>query len=167
MIYIYMAKNMYRTEVNVVVMTKDKQIRMEKALNEFIEKLRDKLGDNLVSVVLFGSSAREDWDESSDLDLLIIVEEYAEIESILIDICVGIVMDYGVSIAPIIWDVDDLNANIKYKSPLFLTLLLGYEIVYDRSNYFRNKIREIKKEDIPVFTFVGRHKEWKSSEISL
>ena len=140
---------------------------MEKALNEFIEKLRDKLGTHLVSVVLFGSSAREDWDESSDFDLLIIVEEYDEIETILIDICVGIVMDYGVSIAPIIWDVEDLNANIKYKSPLFLTLLLGYEIVYDRSNYFRNKIRRIKKEDIPEFTFVGRHKEWRSSEISL
>ena len=148
-------------------MTKNKQIRMEKALNKFIEKLRDKLGTHLVSVVLFGSCAREDWDESSDLDLLIIVEEYDEIEPLLIDICVGIVMDYGVSIAPIIWDVEDLNANIKYKSPLFLTLLLGYKIVYDRSNYFRNKIRGIKKKDIPEFTFVGRHKEWKSSEISL
>jgi len=140
---------------------------MEKALNEFIEKLQDKLGTHLVSVILFGSCAREDWDESSDLDLLIIVEEYDEIEPLLIDICVGIVMDYGVSIAPIIWDVEDLNANITYKSPLFLTLLLGYKIVDDRGNYFRNKIRGIKKKDIPEFTFVGRHKEWKSSEISL
>lgn len=148
-------------------MTKNKQIRMEKALNEFIEKLQDKLGTHLVSVILFGSCAREDWDESSDLDLLIIVEEYDEIEPLLIDICVGIVMDYGVSIAPIIWDVEDLNANITYKSPLFLTLLLGYKIVDDRGNYFRNKIRGIKKKDIPEFTFVGRHKEWKSSEISL
>ena len=153
--------------INLVVMTKSKQIRMDKALNKFIEKLGERLGDNLVSVVLFGSSAREDWDESSDLDLLIIVEEYDEIETILIDICVGIVMDYGVSIAPIIWDVEDLNANIKYKSPLFLTLLLGYKILYDETNFFRNKIREIKKKDIPEFTFVGRHKEWRSSEISL
>ncbi|MDI6811093.1 MAG: nucleotidyltransferase domain-containing protein [archaeon] len=143
------------------------QVRMEKSLDEFMEKLRDKLGDNLVSVVLFGSSAREEWDERSDLDLLIIVEEYEEMESILIDTCVGIVLDYGVSIAPIIWDVEDLNANITYKSPLFLTLLLGYKIIYDRGNFFRDKIREIKKGDIPEFTFVGRHKEWRSSEISL
>jgi len=140
---------------------------MEKALNEFIEKLRDKLKTHLVSVVLFGSSAREDWDESSDLDLLIIIEEYDEIEPLLIDICVGIVLDYGVSIAPIIWDVKDLTANIKYKSPLFLTLLLGYKILYDKINFFRNKIREIKKEEIPEFTFVGRYKRWGSSEISL
>jgi len=148
-------------------MKMNKQMRIEEALNEFIEKLRERLGNPLVSVVLFGSSAREDWDERSDLDLLIIVEEYEEMESTLIDTCVGIVMDYGVSIAPIIWDVEDLNANITYKSPLFLTLLLGYKIVYDRSNFFRNKIREIKKKDIPEFTFVGRHKEWRSSEILL
>lgn len=145
----------------------NKQIRREKALDEFTEKLRDKLGDNLVSAVLFGSSAREDWDESSDLDLLIIVEEYDEIERILIDICVGIVLDYGISIAPIIWDIEDLNANINYKSPLFLTLLFGYEIWYDKNNFFRGKIRGIKKEEIPEFTFVGRHKEWRSSEILL
>ena len=148
-------------------MKKGKQIRIEKALNEFTEKLRDQLGDNFVSAVLFGSCAREDWDESSDLDLLIIVEEYEEMESTLIDTCVGIVLDYGVSIAPIIWNVEDQDANIKYKSPLFLTLLLGYEIVYDKGNFFRDKIRRIKKEEIPEFTFVGRHKEWKSSEISL
>ena len=145
----------------------NKQIRIERALNEFTEKLRDKLGDNFVSAVLFGSSAREDWDESSDLDLLIIVEEYEEIESTLIDLCVGIVLDYGVSIAPIIWNVEDLDANITYKSPLFLTLLLGYELVYDKGNFFRDKIRGIKKEEIPEFTFVGRHKKWRSSEISL
>ena len=145
----------------------DKQIRIDRALNQFIEELGDKLGKNFVSAVLFGSSAREDWDESSDLDLLIIVEKYDEIESILIDICVGIILDYGVSIAPIIWDVEDLNANITYKSPLFLTLLLGYNIWYDKNTFFRNKIREIKKKDIPEFTFVGRHKEWRSSEISL
>jgi len=145
---------------------KDEEIQ-ESALKEFTGSLREKLADNLVSVVLFGSSARGDMDESSDLDILIIVEEYEETESTLIDICVGIVLNYGVSIVPIIWDVEDLNANMKHKSPLFLTLLLGHKIWYDKNNFFENKIREIKKEEIPEFTFVGRHKEWRSSEILL
>jgi predicted nucleotidyltransferase len=139
----------------------------ESALKEFTVSLREKLAYNLVSVVLFGSYARGDMDESSDLDILIILEEYEEIESALIDTCVRIVLDYGVSIAPITWDIEDLNANIKYKSPLFLTLLLGHKIWYDKNNFFENKIREIKKEEIPEFSFVGRHKEWRSSEISL
>jgi len=145
----------------------DKQIRMARALNHFIEKLKNKLGNRLVAAVLFGSSARGDWDESSDLDLLIIVERYDEIESFLIDISVEIIMDHGVSIAPLVWDINDFEANILHKSPLFLTLLLGYTLWYDKNNFFRNKLRAIKKEDIPEFTFVGRQKEWRSSEILL
>jgi predicted nucleotidyltransferase len=141
--------------------------RVDSALNHFIENLKDSLGDHLVAAVLFGSSARDDWDESSDLDLLIIVEKYVELESFILDACVEIIMDSGVSIAPLIWDTDDFDANILHKSPLFLTLLLGYTIWYDRNNFFRNRIRGIKKEDIPEFTFVGRQKEWRSSEISL
>jgi predicted nucleotidyltransferase len=148
-------------------MKMNEKIQMEEALNEFIEKLEDGLENHLVSVVLFGSCARGDWDEKSDLDLLIIVKEYDEIEPLLIDIGVEIVLNYGVSIVPIIWDVEDLNANIKYKSPLFLTLLLGYRILYDEVNFFRNKVRGIKKKEMPEFIFVGRHKKWRSSEISL
>ena len=140
---------------------------MDRALNHFIEKLKNKLGDRLVAAVLFGSSARGDWDESSDLDLLIIVERYDEIESFLVDICVEIIMDHGVSIAPLVWDIDDFEANILHKSPLFLTLLLGYTLQYDKNSFFRNKIKGIKKEEIPEFTFVGRQQEWRSSEISL
>jgi predicted nucleotidyltransferase len=143
----------------------DKHIRMDRALNHFIEKLKDKVGDRLVATVLFGSSAREDCDESSDLDLLIIVEKYDDIESFLIDLWVEIIMDHGVSIAPLVWDVEDFDANILHKSPLFLTLLLGYTIRYDKNNFIRNKLRAIKKEEIPEFTFVGRQKEWRSSEI--
>ncbi len=145
----------------------DKEIRMNRALSHFIEKLKGTLGDRLVAAVLFGSSARGDWDERSDLDLLIIVERYVEIESFLIDICVEIIVDHGVSIAPLVWDINDFEANILHKSPLFLTLLLGYTIWYDKNNFFRNKLRAIKKEEIPEFTFVGRQKEWRSSEISL
>ena len=62
-------------------------------------------------------------------------------------------------------NVSDFEANILHKSPLFLTLLLGYTLRYDKNNFFRNKLRAIKKEEIPEFTFVGRQKEWRSSEI--
>jgi hypothetical protein len=76
-------------------------------------------------------------------------------------------MAHGVSIAPLVWDIEDFEANIQHKSPLFLTLLLGYTIRYDKNNFFRNKLSAIKKEEIPEFTFVGRQKEWRSSEILL
>ncbi|MEM0037111.1 MAG: nucleotidyltransferase domain-containing protein, partial [Candidatus Korarchaeum sp.] len=39
-----------------------------------VESLKAKLGDNLVSVVLFGSVARGEADEGSDIDLLVVLE---------------------------------------------------------------------------------------------
>lgn len=134
----------------------------ERALNEFIERLREKLADNLVSAVLFGSCARGDRDESSDLDFLIIVGEYEEIESTLIDTYVGIVLDYGVSIAPIIWNVEDLNANIKYNlikmdiAGAELSALRGMESLIDQKDRCPIIICEIHPEELRGFGYTDK-----------
>ena len=43
------------------------------ALAELVERLRRRYGDDLLRVVLFGSKARGDFDEESDLDVLVVV----------------------------------------------------------------------------------------------
>jgi predicted nucleotidyltransferase len=48
--------------------------REKAALSEFITKLRDEYADKVILVVLFGSKARGDFDEESDLDVLVVVE---------------------------------------------------------------------------------------------
>lgn len=42
---------------------------------EFLEKAREKQGDNLVGVILFGSVARGEADRASDIDIQAIVED--------------------------------------------------------------------------------------------
>ena len=42
-------------------------------LAAFVERLRQHYGDDLQRVVLFGSKARGDFDDESDLDLLVVV----------------------------------------------------------------------------------------------
>src|SRR3972149_3240951 len=44
------------------------------ALAELVERLRQRYGDDLLRVVLFGSKARGDFDEESDLDVLVVVK---------------------------------------------------------------------------------------------
>ncbi len=42
------------------------------ALNEFVKALKDKYKDKIKKIILFGSYARGDYNEESDIDILII-----------------------------------------------------------------------------------------------
>ena len=42
------------------------------ALNEFVKTLKGRYGDRIKKIILFGSYARGDYDEESDIDILII-----------------------------------------------------------------------------------------------
>ena len=56
-------------------------------IKEFLQKLRQHLGDRLKEVILFGSRARGDWEEGSDYDFLIIVDKKTkEVRNIVLDI---------------------------------------------------------------------------------
>ena len=46
-----------------------------KPVREFLEEARERQGENLVAVILFGSVARGEADRASDIDIQIIVEE--------------------------------------------------------------------------------------------
>ena len=52
-----------------------------KAIEEFLQRLRKAEGDNLLSVVLFGSVARGDDNEDSDIDVFILLKNYDKAES--------------------------------------------------------------------------------------
>lgn len=45
----------------------------QRATAEYVERLRDHYGDQLVTVVLYGSRARGDADKESDVDLLVVL----------------------------------------------------------------------------------------------
>ena len=53
----------------------DSQYRLERILAEYREQLREVLGDDLDSVVLFGSQARGDAADDSDIDVLCIMKD--------------------------------------------------------------------------------------------
>jgi len=56
-------------------------------IKEFLQRLRQHLGDRLKEVILFGSRARDDWEEGSDYDFLIIVDKKTkEVRNIVLDI---------------------------------------------------------------------------------
>lgn len=46
-----------------------------RALDQFVERLKDELGDDLIAVWLYGSRARGERHEESDIDVLVITRE--------------------------------------------------------------------------------------------
>ena len=48
----------------------------KKAINELIEKLKETYGDNLVKVILYGSKARGNSTQDSDIDVMVILKDY-------------------------------------------------------------------------------------------
>lgn len=78
---------------------------IEPIVREFKAALQDLYGDRLGDVVLYGSYARGDYDDESDIDLMILLNDedvntYAEIRKI-IDIEVQLLLRYGLAISPL------------------------------------------------------------------
>jgi predicted nucleotidyltransferase len=48
-------------------------------VKKYCEALGRLLGDRLVSVMLFGSVARGEWDENSDIDVIVVVEGWGDL----------------------------------------------------------------------------------------
>lgn len=71
--------------------------REEEALKEFVKEVKGKYGDRIKKIVLFGSYARGDYSEESDVDVLIIGGATL---SDLIDISFPLLLKYGVCISP-------------------------------------------------------------------
>lgn len=86
-------------------------------LTEILDKVvlfsKDIFKDKLTDVILFGSYARGDFDEESDIDILVVAnllpEEMTSYRSKLDSICGEMLFDYGVLVSIIEKDYDTYN----------------------------------------------------------
>lgn len=77
-------------------------------LDRFTRNLRQEFGDNLVLVKLYGSKARGDWQDESDIDIFIVVEDKTRrIERIIRDFAVRISIKFEKTISVITYSYDE------------------------------------------------------------
>jgi predicted nucleotidyltransferase len=81
-----------------------------KALQEVKSKLIELLGDKLKRFVLFGSRARGDADETSDIDVAVVVADLTkEVKRKIIDCVVEVEIKYLVPISIIVFSEDEFR----------------------------------------------------------
>ena len=99
-------------KVKVKTMT-DKIIKI---LKEFKSELSKILGSKLIDIILFGSYARGDFTQESDVDVLIIVKEKPTIEeeNEISRLCLKFILKYGFVISAITYPKEFFNSNSSF-----------------------------------------------------
>jgi predicted nucleotidyltransferase len=95
----------------------------KKALEELKRRFRDKFGGNFVEIKLFGSRARNDMREGSDIDILAIFKDRTrEVEEKLVDILCEIVTESGVYFEVVSYSRDEYKSARRQQWPFILNI---------------------------------------------
>ena len=123
----------------------------QKICDKHLDFLKMELGDNLVSIVLYGSVARGRPRDDSDIDLLIVCEDLPEgrfeRSRIFIDIEDRVRKVLGINPMdfPYISTVLKTRKEAAYHSPLYLDMVEDAKILFDKGGFIQKVFSDIKK----------------------
>ena len=90
------------------------------ALKEFLTKLREQHGSEVVLVSLFGSKVRGDFDEESDIDVLLVVEtRNSQLWEDVVEIETDLMLKYDAVISSLIMGRDNYEWHRQHRAPLY------------------------------------------------
>ncbi len=95
--------------------------KVEKVINKFSNDTKYLLKDNLIAEYLFGSTARAENNELSDIDILIIVKQFNyQLREALSSLSSEYSINHGLYISPILkdkntWEKNKIHQTLFYK----------------------------------------------------
>lgn len=93
------------------------------AIAEYVRRLTTEYADDVVSIMLYGSWARGDANEESDIDVFIVVQHNtAVLEQALANLAWEVQYKHGVVISDIVRGVDQLSAMQANRFPFYQSL---------------------------------------------
>lgn len=85
----------------------------QKVLNSFSKIVKRILGKNLSKIIVYGSFARGDYTETSDIDIMILTtfsqSEIEQIENQIFDLAYDFELEYGIVINPVLENESHFN----------------------------------------------------------
>lgn len=103
---------------------------VEKAVEEFVLRLNERFGERIESIVLFGSYARGEGRDESDVDVLIIGD--LKLDEV-IDVAYPIFLRYGVYISPIVMSRNYFEMLKAERSGFIENVLREGVVLYGRA----------------------------------
>ena len=98
--------------MKVIEMTKTESIQIA---HEYSMTLRNRIGDNLLKTILFGSRARKDHEEYSDFDFLLIVKNRdSKIRDQVVDAEIEMLNKYDFLFSSLIYESHEWEKEQRY-----------------------------------------------------
>jgi predicted nucleotidyltransferase len=116
-------------------------------LDSMVQDLRREYGEQLVSIVVYGSYARETATSGSDIDLLIVVRalprdwqsiHYLEDEWMLKG------RQFGKRFQITLVTPEDVSDSIEYAAPMILEIHNTHKIILDRGDFFKDCMKRME-----------------------
>ena len=103
--------------------------KYQKSVNEFVKRTLEKYGDKIDSIILFGSVARGEAKEDSDVDILVIGDVSVEE---LVDISFPILLEHGKLISAKNVKREHFNFLVREEYSFAMNILREGIILYER-----------------------------------
>ena len=132
-------------------------------VERLLETLRARLGDRLVSLVLYGSRARGTHRSDSDVDVLIVARDLPRARAGRHDVIRPLKQDVDLeyrrargSRAPHLAYIAKTPEEAAYHSPLYLDMTDDAVLVYDRDDFFGTILDAMRRR----MTALGSRRVW-------
>jgi predicted nucleotidyltransferase len=122
-------------------------------LDAVMSGLLDGLGSRLVTVAVFGSVARGDYHETSDIDIAVIVRDWKERMTSRVSTLIDTTRHTGEMIIRL-WEHSGIYSSIQWYAldttesetlrPLYLDMTLDAVIIYDRNDFFAEILSRLR-----------------------
>lgn len=116
----------------------------KKHIEELNKKIIDYYGERLVSIVIFGSFARDRATPESDIDILLIVRGLHKRRMKRMEEFIENIEDKLEAVPFYISPMIKTPEEVSYGSPLFLDMVYDSIILYDRNGFFNQVLERLR-----------------------
>ena len=92
-------------------------------IERFRESVKKNIGESVISMSVFGSKVRGDYNEQSDIDILVIVKERSmDVMDKIAEITSELNIEYNHSIAPVVFSEQEYKINTNMETPFTVSV---------------------------------------------
>jgi predicted nucleotidyltransferase len=121
-------------------------------IEKFVQRAKERFGDNLVSVVLYGSVARDDYRPDSDIDLLLVFEELPRSTYDRFNLVVGLKREVEQEVPQRLEagqyhgfsTILKTREEARHTVPYYIDMTDDAVLLYDRDDFFKGVLDRLR-----------------------